>query len=106
MPMLRASTSSSFRVILTFMVSPRVGSVALGQSQHVLAVVVQGHLLGDGRDLVEPYLAPQPLDVELLGVAVAAVGLERDVAGLEAGLGRHELGDVGLRATRLAVVEA
>src|SRR2546425_9145115 len=70
-------------------------SVALREAQHVLGEVVEHHLLRDGRDLVEAHLAPEPLDVELLGVAVAAVGLQRDVAGLEAGLGAQQLGDVG-----------
>src|SRR5213594_3062656 len=68
------------------------GSVALGQAQHVLGQVVENHLLRDRRDLVETHLAPEPLDVEFLRVAVAAVGLQRDVARLEAGLGRHQLG--------------
>src|SRR5919198_6642066 len=80
-------------------------SVALRQAQHVLGEVVEDHLLGDGRDLVEPDLAPEALDVELLGVAVAAVRLQRHVTRLEAGFGAEQLGDVGLRATRLAVVE-
>src|SRR6267143_6673459 len=43
-------------------------SVALRQAQDVLGEVVENHLLGDRRDLVEPNLAPEPLDVELLGV--------------------------------------
>src|SRR6058998_2367172 len=81
------------------------GSVALGQAQHVLGQVVENHLLRDRRDLVEPHLAPEPLDVEFLRVAVAAVGLQRDVARLEAGLGRHQLGRVRFGAARPAVVE-
>src|SRR6266403_1975581 len=58
-------------------------SVALRQAQDVLGEVVEDHLLRDGRALVEAHLAPEPLDVELLGVAEAAVGLQRDVARLE-----------------------
>ena len=50
----------------------------------MLGQVVERHLLRHRRDLVEAYLAPEPLDVELLGVAVAAVGLQGDVARLEA----------------------
>src|SRR2546426_12021314 len=80
-------------------------SVALRQPQDVLREVVEDHLLRDGRDLVEAHLAPEPLDVELLGVTVASVGLQRDVARLEAGLGAQQLGYVGLRAAGLAVVE-
>src|SRR5256885_6619226 len=80
-------------------------SVALRQPQDVLGEVVQHHLLRDGRDLVEPDLAPEPLDVELLRVAVATVGLQRGVAGLEAGLGAQQLGDAGLGASLLAVAE-
>jgi aromatic ring hydroxylase len=51
------------------------GSIALGEPEDVLREVVEHHLLGDRRDLVETHLAPEPLDVELLRVAVAAVGL-------------------------------
>ncbi len=71
----------------------------------MLAEIVQGHLLGDGRNLVEPHLAPQALDVELLGVAIAAEGLEGRVARLEARLGGEELGRVGLPAARAPRVE-
>src|SRR5713226_5359840 len=71
-------------------------SVALRQAQHVLGQVVEHHLLGDRRDLVEPDLAPEPLDVELARVAVAAERLERRVARLEPGLRREELGGVRL----------
>src|SRR5882672_2622478 len=45
-------------------------SVALGQPEDVLREIVQNHLLRDRRDLVEADLAPEPLDVELLRVAV------------------------------------
>src|SRR5262249_17666540 len=80
-------------------------SVALGQPEHVLRDVVEDHLLRHRRDLVESHLAPEPLDVEFLGVAVAAVGLQRDVASLEARLGGHELGGVRLGAAGFAAVE-
>src|SRR3989442_3907670 len=40
--------------------------VAARQPEHVLADVVQHHLLREWRDLVETELAPQTLDVELL----------------------------------------
>ena len=77
------------------------------QAQDVLGEVVEDHLLRDGRDLVEPHLAPEPLDVELLGVAVAAMGLQRDVARLEPGLGAQQLEDcaLGVVATVVSVPE-
>jgi catechol 2,3-dioxygenase-like lactoylglutathione lyase family enzyme len=50
-------------------------SVALRQAEHVLGEMVEHHLLGHRRDLVEPHLAPETLDVELLRVAVATVRL-------------------------------
>src|SRR5439155_1812860 len=81
------------------------GSIALGKTEHVLREVVEHHLLRDRRDLVEPDLAPEPLDVKFLRVAVAPVGLQRDVAGLEAGLGRHQLGGVRLGPARPPAVE-
>src|SRR3989441_68940 len=80
-------------------------SIALRKAEHVLREVVEHHLLRHRRDLVKPDLAPEPLDVELLGVAVAAVGLQRHVAGLEAGLGRHQLRRVRLGAARPSIVE-
>src|SRR3989441_12825314 len=79
-------------------------SVALRQAQHVLGQVVEHHLLGDRRDLVEPDLAPEPLDVELARVAVAAERLERRVARLEPGLRREELGGVRFGPARPSVV--
>src|SRR5438093_2625226 len=95
---LRRSTLTAISLLLR-------DSVALGKAQHVLRQVVEDHLLRDRRDLVEPHLAPEPLDVELLRVAVAAVRLQRDVAGLEARLGGHQLGGVRLGAAWPAVVE-
>src|SRR5262249_43018305 len=67
--------------------------------------MVEPHLLWDGRDFENPTLAPQPSDIELLGIAIAAVRLQRGVARLEARLGAEELGGVGFRAARLAMVE-
>src|SRR5919204_1278518 len=88
------TASAIFHAMLVLCIMASPSSVALRQAQHVLADVVEGHLLRDRRDLVEPHLAPQPLDVELLGIAIAAVGLQRHVAGLEAGLGGQQLGGV------------
>jgi hypothetical protein len=77
-----------------------------GQAEDVLGEVIQHHLLRDRGDLEQPGLAPVALDVILLRVAVAAVGLQGRVGGLEAGLGGQELGQVGLLARGQAVVDA
>src|SRR6266576_1327614 len=61
-------------------------SVRPGQAQHPLGQIVQHHLLGDRCDAEQADLAPQPLDVELARVAEAAEGLQRGVAGAEAGV--------------------
>src|SRR5438093_10680515 len=79
-------------------------SVALRQAEDVLGEIVEHHLLRNRRDLVEADLAPEPLDVELLGVAVAAVSLERGVARLEARVRRPQVRRVGLRAAGPAIV--
>src|SRR5262245_6862789 len=92
-------------ILVAIAVSFASRSVALGQPEHVFRDVVEDHLLRHRRDLVEAHLAPEPLDVELLGIAVAAVGLEGDVARLEAGLGCEELGGVRLGAAGPSVVE-
>src|SRR5262245_48022377 len=80
-------------------------SVTAGQAQHVLAQVVEHHLLGHRGDLVEADLAPQTLDVELLGVAVPTVRLYGHVTGLEAGVGSQQLGGVGLGPAGSPVIE-
>src|SRR5262245_19755048 len=103
-PVVPARNSRRPILVVAIAVSFGSRSVALGQPEHVLRDVIEDHLLRDRRDLVEAHLAPEPLDVEFLRVAVAAVGLQRDVARLEARLGRQELGGVRLRAARLAVV--
>ena len=54
--------------------------------------------------LEQPRLAEVARDVVLLGVAHAAVGLQRAVGGLEAGVGAQVLGRVGLAGAGLAVV--
>src|SRR6266581_6794106 len=92
-------------ILVAIAVSFASRSVALGKPEHVLRDMVEDHLLRHRRDLVETHLAPEPLDVELLRVAVAAVGLQRDVARLEARLGRQELGRVRLGAAGPPAVE-
>src|SRR4029434_11309045 len=87
-PVVPARNSRRPILVVAIAVSFGSRSVALGQPEHVLRDVVEDHLLGDRRDLVEAHLAPEPLDVEFLRIAVAAVGLQRDVTRLEARLGR------------------
>src|SRR5262249_33519220 len=53
--------------------------VTLRQAEHVLREIVQHHLLGHRGDLVQADLAEQSLDVELLGVSVAAMRLHGHV---------------------------
>src|SRR5580704_13811726 len=77
-----------------------------GQAEHVLGEVVEDHLLRDRGDAHQPRLAPVALDVVLLRVSEPAVGLQRRVGGLEAGLGGEELGQVGLLPRGQAVVDA
>src|SRR5882724_2225339 len=92
-------------ILVAIAVSFASRSVALGQPEHVLRDMVEDHLLRHRRDFVEAHLAPEPLDVELLRVAVAAVGLQRDVARFEARLGPQELGRVRLGAAGPPAVE-
>src|SRR5919204_2470767 len=49
--------------------------VTLGQLEDVFGDVVERHLLGDRRDLVQPDLPPEPLDVIFAGVSEPAQGL-------------------------------
>jgi glyoxylase-like metal-dependent hydrolase (beta-lactamase superfamily II) len=67
--------------------------------------LAQGHLLADRSDLHESRLAEVALHVVFPGVAHPAVGLHRPVGGSETRLGGHELGHVGLPATRQALVD-
>src|SRR5262249_55893526 len=61
-------------------------SVGLGETEHSLGQIVEGHLLRDRSYLVESHLPPEALDVELLRVTESAERLERGVRRLEAGL--------------------
>ena len=62
------------------------GSVRTRQTQHVFGDVIGRHLLRDRRELHQTSLAPVALDLHLDRVAHPAKGLQRPVAGLEAGL--------------------
>src|SRR5262245_44347829 len=99
-PVVRARNSRRPTLVVAIDVSFRSRLVALGQPEHVLGDVIEDHLLRHRRDLVKAHFAPEPLDIEFLRVAIAAVGLQRDVACLEARLGRQELGGVRLGAAR------
>ena len=79
-------------------------SVALRQSQNTLGDIAQHELLADRRNAGDHDLAQEALDVELLGVAVAAVGHHRALAGVPGGTSAHVLGGVGLGTAFLAVV--
>ena len=81
-------------------------SVRPGEAEDVLGDVAQDQLLADRRDAEQPGLAPVALDVVLLGVAEAAVGLHGLVGGGEGGVGGQPLGQVGLLAARQTLVVA
>src|SRR5215831_9084449 len=104
-PVVPARNSRRPILVVAIAASFRSRSVALGQPEHVLRDVIEDHLLRDRRDLVEAHFAPEPLDVEFLRIAVATVGLQRDVARLEARLGCQQLGGIRLGAARPPVVE-
>src|SRR5262245_1712366 len=73
-------------------------SVRPRQAKNVLGEVGQDQVGRDRRGLIEPRLAELALDVELLGKAEAAVGLQAHVGGRPGGVGGKELGHVGLGA--------
>src|SRR5215475_797469 len=104
-----AGSGSSKRVswvVSVVLIRPsRERSIRARQAQHVLGQVIQRHLLGHRRDLVEPDFTPEPLDVELLRVSETPERLERSIAGVEAGVRREQLGRVGLAAAWTSVVE-
>src|SRR5256885_13918134 len=79
-------------------------SVALGQAEHALGDVAQDQLLADRRDAGDHDLAQEALDMELLGVAIAAMGQDRALAGLVGRAGAEIFGRVRLRTALLAVV--
>src|SRR5258708_11784649 len=79
-------------------------SVALGQAEHALGDVAQNQLLADPRDARDQDFAQEALDMELLGVAVAAMGQDGALAGLVGGARAEILGRVRLRAALLAAV--
>src|SRR3712207_1450946 len=75
------------------------------EAEDVLGYVGEDEVGGDGGHLEEPGLAELALDVVLGVVAVAAVGLHRDVGRLPRGVGGEELGHVRLGPAGLSPVE-
>src|SRR6266851_6615658 len=92
------------RKILNGAEMARPASVALGQAEHALGDVAQDQLLADRRDARDQDFAQEALDMELLGVAVAAMGQDGAFAGLVGGAGAEILGGVRLGAALLAGV--
>src|SRR5215212_2477448 len=62
-------------------------SVRARQAEHVLGQIRQDQVRRDRRHLVETRFAELALDVVFLGEAVAAMGLEARIRGLERGVG-------------------
>src|SRR6185503_3818866 len=79
-------------------------SVGLRQTEHLLGDEAEDHLRRDRRDAPNQRLAQVALDVVLGGVAIAAVGHDRLLAGVEARLAGQILGRVRLGAAGLAGV--
>src|SRR5262249_48052017 len=73
-------------------------SIRPRQAEDVLGEVGQDQIGRDRRGLIEPRLAELALDVELLGKAEAAVGLQAHVGRGPGGVGGKELSHVGLGA--------
>src|SRR5262245_19420102 len=74
------------------------GSIRPRHAENVLGEVGQDQVGGDGGGPVEPGLPELALDVEFLGEAEAAVGLQAGVCGRPGGVGGEELGQIGLGA--------
>src|SRR5262245_102149 len=74
------------------------GSIRPRHAENVLGEIGQDQVGGDRRGPVEPRLAELALDVEFLGEAEAAVGLQAGVGGGPGSIGGEELGQVGLGA--------
>src|SRR5262249_3278326 len=70
-------------------------SIRPRQAENMLGEVGQDQIGRDRRGLIEPRLAELALDVELLGKAEAAVGLQAHVGRRPGGIGGKELGHVG-----------
>ena len=70
----------------------------------MLSDVVQHHLLGNRRDSEQPRVAPESLDVALLGVAHAAKRLYRAIGGERRRVARHPLRHIGFAAVGLTTI--
>src|SRR5918995_3203462 len=85
-------------------VDERRGLVALRQAQDPLGHVAQDELLAHWRDAGDQHLAQEAFHVKLLGIAVAAMGEDRALAGGVGGARAEILGGVCLGAALLSVV--
>ena len=82
----------------------RINLIRFRQAEHALGDVAQDQLRADGRDAGDLDLAEIALDMVLAGVAHAAMGHDRGLAGAVAGLGGAVFGGVGIGAGLLAAV--
>src|SRR5271169_5210096 len=85
---------------------PAIGSLSirLWQAEDALGDVGQDQLRADRRDAGDLDLATIALDMVLAGIAHAAMGHDRGLAGAEPGLGGAVFGGVGVSAGLLAAV--
>src|SRR3990172_4667837 len=81
----------------TLAVKHHLASVRAGQTQDVLANVVEGHLPGDGHGAQHPDKRPHGDEVDIGAEAAAAVHLDGQIAGLGGGLRGGELRHVSIR---------
>jgi len=76
-----------------------------GQSQNVFGNIAKDQVGGDRRHLEQPGFTEFPFDIVFFRKAKPAVGLQTHIGGGPRRIGRQQLGDVGLVATRLAGIE-
>ncbi len=84
--------------------SPSTALVRLRQAQHLFGDEAENQLRADRRDARDHHLAQITLDMVFLGVAEAAMGHDRLLAGLEAGLGSQVFRGIGRGTARQALV--
>src|SRR3990170_3352684 len=81
----------------TLAVKHHLASVGAGQTQDVLADVVEYHLPGDGYGAQHPDKRPHGDEVDIGAEAASAVHLDGQIAGLSGGLRGGELRHVSIR---------
>src|SRR3970282_2286463 len=84
----------------TLAVKHHLASVGAGQTQDVLADVVEYHLPGDGYGAQHPDKRPHGDEVDIGAEAAAAVHLDGQIAALGGGLRGGELRHVSIRCCR------